>query len=97
MGYGLALLLSLDYVGCLRAPGAFDYIERNSVAFIEGLEPFHGDGRVVYEHVTAIFSFDEAIALFRIEPFYPAKHSTAFLLHLLVQFSIFTYRTMMQL
>ena len=52
----------------LEAFVAFQNLEHNFFAFLEGPEAFHGDGRVVDKDVRAVVLGDEPIALLVVEP-----------------------------
>jgi len=56
------------YVLCLPALGPFDYVELDSLAFLQAAEAVRLDRRIVNKYVLAILTADEAVALRVIEP-----------------------------
>jgi hypothetical protein len=68
-------LTSFLDVGRLRTFLAFDDFEFDIVSFLETLVPLGGDGAVVNKNVGAIFSTDEPVAFWVIEPLYRTFHA----------------------
>ncbi len=60
------------HVGRLGSLAAFHHVKGNGLAFGQGLEPAAGDGTVVDKHVWTAGIFQEAEALFFIEPLHLA-------------------------
>ena len=56
------------YVLCLPALGPFDYVELDSLAFLQAAEAVRLDRRIVNKYVLSILTADEAVALRVIEP-----------------------------
>jgi hypothetical protein len=64
----LKLELQKLYVLRLPALGPFDYVELDSLAFLQTTEAVRLDRRIVNKYVFAILPADEAVALRVIEP-----------------------------
>src|ERR1039458_8283602 len=56
------------YVLSLPTLGPFDYVERDSLAFLQAAEAFRLNRRIVNEYVFPILTADKAVALRVIEP-----------------------------
>src|ERR1017187_420405 len=56
------------YVLSLPTLGPFDYVERDSLAFLQAAEAFRLNRRIVNEYVFSILTADKAVALRVIEP-----------------------------
>src|SRR6266545_2144422 len=66
------LLRDLAHVGGLQALGAFQDLELDHLALVQGPEPVHLDRGEMYEYVLTVRTGDEAVALVRVEPLYDA-------------------------
>jgi len=62
----------------LRSTRAFDDVEFNGLTFFQSFEAFGLNCGEVYEYVAAVFSFDETVTFFCVEPFYFTLHALTF-------------------
>lgn len=62
--------LQFHYVLGLGTAVTFNYVELNSLSFVQGFESISLDSAKMYEYIIAAFNFNKTKTFFCIKPFY---------------------------